>query len=330
MMRSTKEKIFCFLIGLAAAVLMASSVCAQTKWDMPMAYPVNNFHSVNNQKFADAVKQRTGGKLEIVTHPGASLFKAPEIKRAVQTNQAQIGEVLMVLLANEYPIYEADFLPFFADSFEDAVKLYRIQKPFVEKSLDAQGMKLLFTVIWPPQALYSNRELKTVGDMKGLAWRAQSTAMIRIAELVKAQPVTVQAAELSQALATGKVNAMITSPTTGVDSKVWEQVKYFYDIQACLPKNMIIVNKASFNKLDKATQEILMEEGKKAEASGWETCKKVTAESIVTLKKNGMVVQPPSAELKKGLAEVGKIMSEEWAKKAGPDGQKLLEEFSKK
>jgi TRAP-type C4-dicarboxylate transport system substrate-binding protein len=236
----------------------------------------------------------------------------------------------MVLLANEYPVYEADFLPFFADSFEDAVKLYRIQKPFVDKNLDGQGLKLLFTVIWPPQGLYSNRELKTVGDMKGLAWRAQSTAMIRIAELVKAQPVTVQAAELSQALATGKVNAMMTSPTTGVDSKVWEQVKYYYDIQACLPKNMIVVNKSSFNKLDKATQDILLEEGKKAETAGWETCKKVTSESIATLKKNGMVVQPPSPELKKGLAEVGKIMAEEWAKKAGVDGQKLLEEFLKK
>ncbi|NWF57265.1 MAG: TRAP transporter substrate-binding protein [Syntrophaceae bacterium] len=310
--------------------LMCGTVSAQTKWDMPMAYPVNNFHSGNNQKFADAVKQRTDGKLQIVTHPGASLFKAPEIKRAVQTGQAQIGEVLMVLLANEYAIYEADFLPFFADSFEDAVKLYQIQKPFVEKNLDSQGMKLLYAVIWPPQGLYSSREIKTVGDMRGLAWRAQSTAMIRIAELVKAQPVTVQAAELSQALATGKVNAMMSSATTGVDSKVWEQVKYFYDTQACLPKNMVIVNKSSLNKLDMATQNILMEEGKKAEAAGWDACKKVTAESVAILKKNGMLVQPPSPELKKGLAEVGKIMAEEWAKKAGADGLKLLEEFRKK
>src|SRR3989304_5473557 len=101
MMHSTKKGIFSLAVGLLAAVLMAGSVCAQTKWDMPMAYPVSNFHSVNGQKFADAVKQRTGGKLEIVVHAGASLFKLPEIKRAVQTGQAQIGEVLMVALANE-------------------------------------------------------------------------------------------------------------------------------------------------------------------------------------------------------------------------------------
>lgn len=328
-MSSGKIGVFGFAVGLLAAVLMAGSAVAQTKWDMPMAYPVGNFHSVNAQKFADAVKQRTGGKLEIVVHAGASLFKAPEIKRAVQTGQAQIGEVLMVLLANEYPVYEMDALPFLAASFEDAAKLYRIQRPSVEKNLDGQGMNLLYAVIWPPQGLYATREINTVKDLQGLPWRAYSPATIRIAELVKAQPVTVQAAELSQALATGKVRAMMTSGATGVDSKVWEQVKYYYDTQAWLPKNMIMVNKASFAKLDKQTQDILVEEAKKAETAGWEACKKVTAESVETLKKNGMVVQMPSPELKKGLAEVGRTMAEEWAKKAGEEGAKLLAEFRK-
>jgi TRAP-type C4-dicarboxylate transport system substrate-binding protein len=329
MARVNGKKMLGFLVGLLAALLMAGSVWAQTKWDMPMAYPVGNFHSVNGQKFAEAVKQRTGGKLEIVVHAGASLFKLPEIKRAVQTGQAQIGEVLMVGLANEYAIYEMDSLPFFATSFEDAEKLYKIQRPYVEKNLDSQGMMLLYAVIWPPQGLYANREIKTVKDLQGLAWRAYSPATTRIAELVKAQPVTVQAAELSQALATGKVNAMMTSGATGVDSKVWEQVKYYYDTRAWMPKNMIMVNKASFAKLDKATQDILVVEGKKAEAAGWEACKKVTAESVEILKKNGMAVQPPSPELKQGLAEVGRIMAEEWGKKAGAEGAKLLAEFRK-
>ena len=329
-MQITKKRITGIMIGLLAFGLMAGATWAQTKWDMPMAYPVNNFHSVNGQKFADAVKQRSQGKLEIVVHAGASLFKAPEIKRAVQTGQAQIGEALMVLLANENPLYEADGVPFLATGFDQVWKLYQAQKPFVNKHLEAQGMKLLYAVPWPPQGLYSNREIKTVKDLEGLAWRAYSPATMRIAELVKAQPVTVQAAELSQALATGKVNAMMTSGATGVDSKVWEQVKYFNDTQAWQPKNMVIVNKASFNKLDKATQKILLEEAKNAEAAGWEASKKVTAVSIETLKKNAMVVQPPSPELQQGLAKVGKVMAEEWLKKAGADGKKLLEEYRKK
>jgi len=330
MMKIKKTKVAWLVIGCLAVILLGGSAWAQTKWDMPMAYPVNNFHSLNGQKFAEAVKQRTGGKLVIVVHAAASLFKMPEIKRAVQTGQAQIGEVLMVNLSNEYPVYEADGIPFLASGYDPVMKLYLAQKPFVEKNLDSQGLKLLYVVPWPPQAIYSNRELKTIKDLEGLSWRAYSPATMRVAELVKAQPVTIQTAELSQALATGKVNAMMTSGATGVDSKVWEQVKYFYDTQAWQPKNMVIVNKAAFNKLDKATQNILIEEAKKAEAAGWEASKKVNKESVETLKKNGMIVQAPSPALKEGLAEVGRVMIEEWIKKAGADGKKVLEDFRKK
>ena len=331
MMKIKKTKMAWLVIGCLAGVLLSGSAWAQTKWDLPTAYPVTNFHSINIQKFIDAVKERSGGKLVIIPHYGASLFKAPEIKRAVQTGQAQIGEVLMCLLGNENAIYEVDNVPFLADSYEKAWKLYKAQKPFVEKLLGAQGMKLLFAKPWPGQAIYSaKRELKTVKDMEGLSWRAYSPVTLRIAELVKAQPVTIQQAEVTQAFATGKVNAMMTSSATGVDTKAWEQIKYFYDTQACMPKNMVIVNKASFNKLDKATQKILVEEAKKAEADGWKASKKTNKDAIETLKKNGMVVQPPSAELKKGLDEVGKVLAEDWIKKAGADGKKVLEAYRKK
>jgi TRAP-type transport system periplasmic protein len=199
----------------------------------------------------------------------------------------------------------------------------------LEKNLDSQGLMLLYAVPWPPQGLYSNRELKTIKDMEGLAWRAYSPATMRIAELVKAQPVTIQTAELSQALATGKVNSMMTSGATGVDSKLWEHLKYYYDTEAWQPKNMVIVNKAAFNKLDKATQTIVLEEAKKAEAAGWEASNKVTTDSVENLKKNGMIVQKPGPELQKGLAEVGRVMTEEWMKKAGDDGKQVLEAFRK-
>jgi TRAP-type C4-dicarboxylate transport system substrate-binding protein len=315
--------------ALAAAVIAAGPAAAQVKWDMPTAYPAGNFHSVNAQKFADAVKAATGGKLAITVHPGASLFKAPEIKRAVQTGQAQIGEALMVLLANENPVFEVDGVPFLATDYGQARKLADAQRPIADKLLDAQGLKLLYVVPWPPQGIYANKELNSLKDLEGLNWRAYSPATQRIGELVKAQPVTVQAAELSQALATGKVNAMMTSGATGVDSKVWEQVKFYYDTQAWLPKNMVIVNKAAFNTLDKATQDAVLAEARKAEAAGWAESQRVNKESLETLAKNGMKVQPPGPALKDGLAGVGKVMTEEWLKKAGADGQALIAAYRK-
>src|SRR5690606_10661310 len=231
---------------------------AQTRWDLPTAYPASNFHTENLAKFVEDVDKATGGKLKITLHPNASLYKAPEIKRAVQGNQAQAGEILMVNYENEWPLFGIDGIPFLADSYAAARKLYEAQKPSLEKRLAQQGMVVLFTVPWPPQGIYTNRKLEKVEDMKGLKWRAYSPATARIAELVGAQPVTIQAAELTQALATGVVDSYMSSGSTGYDSKTYEHVKYWYDTQAWLPKNAIVANKAAFNALDKATQDGLL------------------------------------------------------------------------
>src|SRR6478609_4208568 len=183
---------------LAAALSLAGSAFAQTKWDLPAAYPASNFHTVNLEQLAKDVDQATGGKLKIQVHANASLFKAPEIKRAVQQGQAQIGEILLVNYQNEWQPFGADGVPFLADSYDAAMKLYKAQKPFLDKKLGEQGMMLLYSVAWPPQGIFTKRTLNSAADMKGLKWRAYSPATARIAELVGAPPVTVQQAELSQ------------------------------------------------------------------------------------------------------------------------------------
>ena len=188
-----------------AALAFASQVSAQVKWDLPAAYPASNFHSENLVQFANDVDKATGGKLKIQVHPNASLFKAPEIKRAVQGGQAQIGEILLVNFQNEWQIFGADGIPFLADSYDDAAKLWRVQKPMLDKKLGEQGMMVLYAVAWPPQGIYTKKPISSAADMKGLKWRAYSPATARIGELVGAQPVTVQAAEVSQAFATGVV-----------------------------------------------------------------------------------------------------------------------------
>ncbi|MGE0658462.1 MAG: TRAP transporter substrate-binding protein [Reyranellaceae bacterium] len=319
------------LAGAVAATVMAmaSGAIAQTKWDLPAAYPASNFHTTNLQKFADGVKAASGGKLEITVHPNGSLYKAPEIKRAVQSGQAQIGEVLMVNLQNEDATFGTDGVPFLATSFAAAKKLASAQRPVVEKKLGAQGIALLYSCPWPPQGIYAKKDLNSVKDMEGLKWRAYSPATSRLAELVKAQPVTIQAAELSQALATGKVDSFISSGATGVDSKVWEQLTHFYDTQAWLPKNMVIINKAAWDKLDKAAQDAVAAEGKKAEAACWAESEKLAGGFLETLAKNGMKVQKPNDKFAAELAGIGKTMTDEWVKGAGADGQAILDAYKK-
>lgn len=242
--------------GLAGAALLAASgtAFAQTAWVLPSAYPPANYHVENLMQFSKDVETASGGKLKITVHPNASLFKAPDIKRAVQTGQAQAGEVLISLHENENPVFGIDVVPFLATSFDASKKLYAASKPAIEKALDAQGLKLLYATPWPPQGIFTKKDVNSTADLKGLKWRAYNVGTSRIADLVGAQPVTVQAAELPQALATGVVDGLMTSSATGVDSKIWESLTHYYDTQAWIPKNVIFVNKAAFAALDPAVQ----------------------------------------------------------------------------
>jgi TRAP-type C4-dicarboxylate transport system substrate-binding protein len=315
--------------SLAIASLAGLPAAAQTKWNLPAAYPADNFHTENLVQFSKDVAEASGGKLQITVHANASLFKAPEIKRAVQTGQAQVGEVLMSLHENEDPLYGLDVVPFLATSFDQARKLYEAQKPALEKKLAGQGLMLLFTVAWPPQGIYAKKDINTVEDMKGLKWRAYNVGTSRIAEIVGAQGVTIQAAELPQALATGVVNSFMSSGSTGYDSKVWETLTHFYDTQAWLPKNMIFVNKAAFDALDKPAQDALLKAAKTAEERGWKTAQEKTKWYTDQLAAKGMKVLPPSAELKSGFQKVGEQLTADWLKKAGADGQAIVDAYKK-
>jgi TRAP-type C4-dicarboxylate transport system substrate-binding protein len=317
------------LAALSVAAAAVQPASAQTKWNLPAAYPAENPHSENLALFAKDVAAATGDKLQITVHPAASLFKAPDIKRAVQTGQAQIGEVLISLHENEDPIFGVDVVPFLATSFTESKKLWLASKPAIEKKLASQGMMLLFAVPWAPQGIYAKKELNSIDDMKGLKWRAYNVGTSRIGELVGAQSVTVQAAELAQALATGVVNSFMTSAATGYDSKAWESMTYFYDTQAWIPKNITFVNKAAFDALDKPTQDALLKAAATAEARGWKMWEDKSGWYLDQLKSHGMKVLPPGDTLKAGLKKVGDQLTADWLKKAGAEGEAVIAAYKK-
>lgn len=320
-----------FARTLAAIALagVAVTVSAQTKWDLPAGYPPGNPHTQNLTQFAAEVQKATNGKLAITVHPNGALFKAPEIKRAVQTGQAQIGEVLMSLLENENAVFGADAVPFVATGFDASYKLWQAQRPVAEKILAGQGIKLLYAIAWPPQGIYTKKQLNSVADMKGLKWRAYNPATTRIAQLAGAQPLTIQAAELSQALATGVVDSFMSSGATGVDSKVWESLTHFATADAWLPKNMVIINQKEFDKLDKATQDAVLAAGKAAEERGWKRMREYTAETLATLKNNKVTVYEPNAAFKAELTKFGETMLGEWLQKSGADGKAIIDAYRK-
>ena len=316
------------IVLFIAFIVNINFALSEEKWDMALAYGASNFHSANAAEFAKNVSSKSGGKLTIVTHPGGSLYKGGEIFRAVRTGQAQIGERFMSALGKEDPLLEIDSQPFLATSYGDAMKLYQASKPEIIKGLDAKGLVFLYAVPWPAQGLYSKKAIDSKQDLKGLKFRAYNSSLIRLAELTGMAPTKIEAAEISQAFSTGAVESMITSPTTGKNSKIWENgVKYFYDIAAWFPKNMIIVNKDAWNKLDKATQDMVMKQATLAERKGWQLSKQGNVSDKKALADAGMVVGKVNSSLQSHFEKVGKTMATEWSEKAGSRGAAVLSAY---
>lgn len=316
--------------GVASVMLFCGPAAqAQQKWDMPTGYPASNFHTEIIRQFAADVDRATAGKLKITVHDGGSLFKANEIKRAVQGGQADIGEIIISGFSNEDPIFGIDSIPFLATGYPEAQKLWTTSKAATEARLAKQGLKVLYSVPWPPQGIFSAKPIASAADLKGVKWRAYNPNTSRIAQLVGAQPVTIQAAELTQALATGAVTAFMTSGATGYDSKVWEQVKYYYDVSAWLPKNLVIVSKKAFDRLDKPAQDALVKAAAAAEERGWKISAEKNAWYKEQLAKNGMKVEAGSEQLRADFKKVGLTMIADWTTQTGTEGQAIIDAFRK-
>lgn len=318
------------LTNLLSAAALATAVAlpaAAEKWDMPTPYPDATFHTVNISEFASDVSEATDGALEITVHSAGSLFKHPEISKAVRSGQVPIGEFFLSLLANDNAVFGADSLPFLATSYEDAQKLWDAQKDVVTKLLDEQGLMPLYAVPWPPQGLYTTKEINSVEDLAGLKFRTYNATLEEFANLAGAAPTQVEVPDIPQAFSTGRVEAMITSPSTGANSQAWDFLSHYTDIQAWIPKNIVVVNKRSFQRLDEETQQAVLDAAAAAEARGWEMSQKETDEQTAVLEENGITIVEPSEELMTGLREIGEQMLANWKEEAGENGAALLDAY---
>jgi len=297
-------------------------------WDMPMAYPESNFHTQYGKLFAEAVGTCTGGSLNITVHSGGSLFKGNEIKRAVQVGQAPIGERFLSAHQNENPIYGIDSVPFLATSYADSEALWDASKEAISGALDKDGLVLLYSAPWPAQGLYFKQEVNSVADMKGIKFRAYNSATARLAELAGMAPVQIEAADLTQALATGVAASFVSSGSTGYDSKVWEQLTHFYDTQAWLPRNAVFANKKAYGALSEQEQNCLLSSGQLTSAAATARSEQLAGWYLQQFVDNGMTVLPPSEQLATELGEFGATMTQEWLDSAGDAGAAIIDTYS--
>lgn len=315
------------LLAATALTAVTAGAAHAEKWDMPMAYAATNFHSATGAEFAKCITTGTGGEIEVVTHPSGSLFPGDTIKRAIQTGQVPIGERLLSGHQNENAVFGVDSVPFLATSFDDAAKLWKAAKPTLEKVLAAQNLTLLYSVPWPPQGLYFKKEVNSVADMKGIKFRSYNSATARLAELTGMLPVQIEAAEISQAFATGVADSMVSSGSTGYDRKVWESLTHFYEVDAWLPRNYVMINSDVWGGVSNANKNVITACAELAQYAGTWRAVHYTQFTLNGLRAGGMQVAPASDGLQAELREIGVTMTAEWLEAAGEEGKAIVDAF---
>ncbi len=312
-----------YVVGI---VLLFSAVAlqAQTVWKLATGYRAESFHTENLRQFAKDVAAATDGKLVIEIHPNNTLAKLADIRAKVEAGEIAAGEVIMTSLVKQIPAAGADSVPFIVNSFDDAKRLWEHQRPVIDPGLARRGLLALYAVPWPSQGLYSIKPVRSAADLKGAKMRTYNAATVRIAELTGAAPVDVTMPDVAAAVAAGRIDSMITSGITGVENKVWGQLKFFYDIRAWFPKNLVLVDSASFDALDAKTQAALREAAAAAERRGWAMSEAAAASALTELTAHGMRIDPIGFEFRNELRRFGEKFSIEWVRTTGQDASAIL------
>jgi len=324
------KKVFWVLICVIFAFGAVSDVMAKTKWDMHLNYPAGNFHSQGAQRFADAVNKATHGELNIVLHAGAALgFKGPELLRSVAEGQLAIAEVPTGMVEGDAPILALTAQPFISGNAAEQRLLYEKAKATYAKVLKKFNQFTLYTSVWPFSGIYTQREIKSVADLKGLKMRVYDGTGLAFGKATGIAARKMPFSEVYPAMKAGLLDSMYTSSVSGVDAKAWEILKFFTPINIVGPVNMVNVNLDAWNKLPENIRKTVTEIAVKMEDEMWKIAGEMDAKSRATLKEKGMTVSTVSKEFRAELDALGVKLRAEWAKKAGDDAKAILDAYYK-
>jgi len=324
MSRSIDRRRFATFTALACGGALSPSVRAATPWKLATGYGQSTFHTLNLQQMAREVESATGGELRIEIHPNNALVKLSEIRAATEAGRIEAGESIMTSLVDSVPLAGADSVPFIVDSYADSQRLWRVQRPLIERHFTARGLQVLYAVAWPPQGLFSTRPVASIADLKGTRMRTYNATTARIAALVGAKPVDVPMVDIARALADGRIETMITSAITGVENQVWTHTRFFYDVRAWFPKNIVFANLKAAQALSAPTRAALMKACAAAEARGWAASEAAAASSLDQLRANGLKVDRPSREFAVEIKRLGEKFSLEWLRQVGSEANQIF------
>ncbi len=329
-MTLTRPKWVYALIALSALACLPTTATSQVSWSLATGYPDSSFHVKNLRDFASDVAARTNGQVQITVHSNGSLIKAPDVRNAVAGGSVAAGEVFGPSLGRIHPIFTLDAVPFLATNYASARSLWNVARPLAEKKALEQGVVLLYSVPWPPQGLFSQKEIRSSADFKGLKMRENAPPMKRLAELLGSDPVNVETPDLAAAIAADKVQLVFTSAAQGVDTRMWEKLPWFYAINAWMPRNVVMVNKKALDQLTAGQRDAVIRAAAAAEEKGWLLSEQNADETLKALKDKGARIGAMDGGTKAKLDRAGAELGSDAMKRADAELLGILSAYFSK
>lgn len=326
-----RRRILSLTLGAAAAAGAVRPALANVRWDMSYAWPSSNFHVKNGERFIQRVAQATNGAVQVTIHDNGSLgIKGPEAMAAVRDGAVPIAEYSFEQQNGLTPFASLGAMPGLAMGYDQTKILAEIMRPAMERIFTQFNQKLLYLVPWPGQGVYTRNLIGTLADLKGLKLRAANARAVEFFQALGASPILMPWAEVVPGLASGVIQGVSTSSSSGVDGKFWEFTKHYNRFDWANPLSVVVVNLDSWNKVSPQHRQAIEAIASEMEPQFWGVSKEEDDRNLAGLRQNGITVSEPSPALRGEIVSAAEKIWQAYGKEAGPEAAKVIADYRAK
>ncbi|MCG5480672.1 MAG: TRAP transporter substrate-binding protein [Ensifer alkalisoli] len=313
----------------AAALLTATAfpALAEMRINLADVLPESNFMVRNAAKFADAVKQATNGEVVISVKAGGSLgFKGPDQLTAVRDGLVEMADINISQQVGVNPLFGVEGIPFLIGSMEELKQYHAVIRPVFEKLAEQNNQKILYMVPSPAQYIYLKVEVDNLEGFKGIPVRGADKNTVDIVNALGLAGVAMPWGELIPALASGRVEGVATSATSGVDGKFWEFLEYIYPTNHTWGSNMVTINLDVWNQIPAEQQSAIEKAARDLEPEFWGVSRQGDVDSITAMTEKGMKLVEISPEMRTEMVARAEALQKEFLERV-PDAAPLVEQY---
>lgn len=316
-----------FACGAATLVALGQMAAAETRLSLSDVLPDGNFMVENAREFAKAVSDATEGEVVITVNAAGALgFKGPDQLAAVRDGLVDMADINISQQVGLNPMFGAEGVPFLVSSMDELREYHAFLRPEFEALAERYNQKILYMVPSPAQYVYLKKEVQDIGDFRGIPVRGADKNTVDIITSIGMDGVVMPWGELLPALASGRVEGVATSATSGVDGKFWEFLEYIYPTNHTWGSNAVTINLDKWNSLSEDDRAAIEKVATELEPKFWDVSRQGDLDSIAIMTENGMQLVEMSDALKAEISTRAETVQAEFFDRV-PDAKAIVDAY---